>query len=290
VSTNANQFGAAGSVLTLKSGALFTNLTFYGQDVFVNGVKRMNISPGSGVWYFYNGSGGDNFGFDINGAYIWPSLLRIGEAASPISLVKDATATLQLGLDGSTKPATYTLKAADGTGTDKPGGDMVLAAGKSTGSGGPGSIWMSTAFPGGSGSSLNGYVTRNYIASAPSGMSDGSFSTLCIITLPVGAAMGIDLFATTYGVNGNDRIVNSDTLNFSAFNIAGTISSAISGYNITNTVASMNSMTTEFQVIDNADNTLSIRIKPIVGVSGWTINSMFQLRINSTATADVSVP
>lgn len=203
-----------------------------------------------------------------------------------LTLSRDSAATLQLGADAATTTA-QTLKAHDGSGTDKDGADLVLASGQGTGLANGGSFLVKTAPTSGSSSATkNNYITRQFIASGKRLVSDGSFTAIAVIS--VSDSIGIELFCTTYAVNGNDRIVNTDTLNISAFNIASTITAVVSGNNITNTVASANSMTTEFDVIDNADDTISIRVKPIIGISGWTVYSMYQFRINSTSPAEVT--
>ena len=74
-------------------------------------------------------------------------------------LFRDAAATLQLGADAATATA-QTLKAHDGSGTDKAGADLSINGGQGTGSGVGGTLNFKTAPAGSTGSSLNSYVTR----------------------------------------------------------------------------------------------------------------------------------
>jgi hypothetical protein len=75
-------------------------------------------------------------------------------------LNRDSAAVLQMGVD-AISPITQTLKAHDGSGTDKAGADLSINGGQGTGTGAGGTLNFKTAPAGGaSGSSANAYVTR----------------------------------------------------------------------------------------------------------------------------------
>jgi len=69
-----------------------------------------------------------------------------------LSLNNEAAAILQLGVDAAT-PIAQTLKAFDGSGTDKAGSNLIIAAGRGTGTGGGGSLLFQTGPASTSGSS-----------------------------------------------------------------------------------------------------------------------------------------
>lgn len=78
---------------------------------------------------------------------------------------RDSAASIQMGADAATA-TTQTIKAHDGSGTDKAGADFNISAGQGTGTGAGGTINFRTAPAGGaSSSSVNSYVTRMSIDS-----------------------------------------------------------------------------------------------------------------------------
>lgn len=123
----------------------------------------------------------ENLGFTIGGSYVmewdnfssrreiraskdysigWSSNASALAAVSDLLLIRDAAATLQMGADAATATA-QKLKAHDGSGTDKTGADMTIAAGIGTGTATGGSLYLQTGGVGAStGSSLNTLTNR----------------------------------------------------------------------------------------------------------------------------------
>lgn len=83
-----------------------------------------------------------------------------GSASPDLLLFRDAAAQLQLGAD-TASPVTQTLKAHDGSGTDKAGAKLVLAGGNGTGTAAGGEACLATTLAGGgSGSTQNTSADR----------------------------------------------------------------------------------------------------------------------------------
>lgn len=78
----------------------------------------------------------------------------VGSASYPINTVSIGEGVT------SASPAATTIQATSGSGADIAGGNLVLAAGRSTGSGAGGSLLLQTAPAGASSSTLNSLVTR----------------------------------------------------------------------------------------------------------------------------------
>lgn len=128
--------------------------------------------------------------------------------AKDLIMVRDATATLQIGVDAAS-PVAQTFKAHDGSGTDKTGASLTLAGGNGTGTGlGGALIFNTTPAAGGSGSSQNTSTERGRFTSP------GHF-VLTELTTDPGTG---DLAA-----NGAMALYNKNNKIVFAFNNAGTI-------------------------------------------------------------------
>ena len=91
---------------------------------------------------------------------IYQSRLAIGASADVI-IGNEAAAVLQLGQDVNGSAVPQTLKAHDGiTGTDIAGANLILAGGRGTGAGAPGSLIFQTATALGSGTTAQTLATR----------------------------------------------------------------------------------------------------------------------------------
>jgi hypothetical protein len=161
-------------------------------------------------WGFLNNNAGDSF--TVAGT------LGIGTAptARDLVLVRDAAATLQMGADAATATA-QKLKAHDGSGTDKTGADMTIAAGIGTGTASGGSLYLQTGGVGGaSGSSLN--TLTNRVTISPTGS----------VTIAAPSS-------------GNGLNVQGGTIAIDASTSGATRINAISGLQFGGTFASINS-------------------------------------------------
>jgi len=116
-----------------------------------NGYPRYAVSGAAkGGWFSVGGA--DTFfsvaGYDISGN--GDTLFR-REGASILQFNDDANAAI----------AAFTIKNADGiTGTDKAGGDFIVAAGRGTGAGAPGTLIFQTSAALGSGTTAQTLATR----------------------------------------------------------------------------------------------------------------------------------
>lgn len=114
------------------------------------------------------------FNFSKDVAFQWCNSGSSIYGTIDLVLGRDTTAVLQLGTDASTATA-QSVKAHDGSGTDKSGANLQIQGGQSTGTGTPGNVIIRTATAGSTGSSLNGYTTRMTVS--PSGVAIGANGT-----------------------------------------------------------------------------------------------------------------
>jgi hypothetical protein len=117
-----------------------------------NTTQLAELSMSSGVATLY----GDN------GVTLSSSLNYVTLAGFQVN--GESSSILQLGADAATATA-KTIKAHDGSGTDKTGADFNIAAGQGTGTGAGGTLNFRTAPAGSTGSSANSYATRMSIDS-----------------------------------------------------------------------------------------------------------------------------
>jgi hypothetical protein len=239
---------------------------------------------GANRFRFMNGV----FALGSGSAVAWSDNAETDAGTRDLFLYRDGTAALQLGADAATATP-QTIKAHDGSGSDKSAADMTIATGKSTGAGTGGNLKFKTSFPDAAGSSLNGYQTRYAFSPNRFSLSDAVASTIFSVdNLTSGKIVGIEVFITTYARNGNDAIVNNDVAVISAFNDGAGIVTSVSASNVTNSLATLNSMTTEITAIDNGGGGVGVQVKPTIGVSGWSIYCIYQARVNTDAFVDVN--
>lgn len=129
------------------------------------------LANASKPFYFVDGG-------NIIGVGVDPTNQRIGFSTSTSSTTmdtfigRDAAATLKLGINAASAIA-QTLKAHDGSGTDKAGANLTIAGGNGTGTGAGGVLnFNTTAVAGGSASTQNTSTTRFQIT-APGNLITG---------------------------------------------------------------------------------------------------------------------
>lgn len=100
-------------------------------------------------------------GFEVSNDGITFFSGTVNAGTADTRLYREAAATLQMGVDVNGSAVNQTFKAHDGiTGTDISGASLILAGGRGTGAGTPGSLIWQTATPLGSGTTAQTLVTR----------------------------------------------------------------------------------------------------------------------------------
>ena len=184
-----------------------------------------------------------------------------------------------------------TLKAYDGSGTDKDGASLTLAGGRNTGGGLGGAIIGKTSLYD-SGTTPGSYSTRAYAYAGQKAMTDSVDAGLCDITLPTGKFIGVDLFVTIAANDGfGGWSVTTTKMTISAYNDGGAITHAESTMNQSNAQSGPGTQTVSFYGDDAGSGVL--RIYGYFTSDGWSeppsnIRARWQIWINSDDAATVT--
>lgn len=165
-----------------------------------------------GGYILITGSGG----FHATGNGIMEFVDTAGTGFTSLSLgPDDATAN-----DG-------TLKGASGVGTDKDGGKIIVAGGKSTGTGRGGALVGQTSPSSTTGSSANSYSTRSYFSAKEAALTESSATLFANITVAASKAFGATVNCTLMANDASDFQVLRSVLDVSAVNKGGTATVAL---------------------------------------------------------------
>lgn len=235
------------------------------------------------------------FAFRTDGVYFLANSypLKFG-ASSDVIFGWDSAAVAQLGADAAS-PINQTLKACDGSGTDKNGASLTIEGGQGTGTGAGGDlIYMTSIYTNSSASTARAYTTRAYFRAKPTALTDATTNLLFTISLPAGCHVGGFIEATILATDGTEiKTHNSAGVSFSAANKSGTI-----GGNI----AESAQLETHYETVGNAmadtwtiqqsGSTVAILVTPTVGTvltTPTTYNCKWAITtINSNGPATVT--
>lgn len=199
-------------------------------------------------------------------------------------LNRDAAATLQLGDDAAT-PTAQVIKGPDGSGTDKTGGDMTFAGGKSTGTGRGGAVQLQTSPSATTGSSANTLQTRVYISAKDTALTDATATTVATFTLANSKYCGLKVSATSHADNGTDFQATSDFFSVGLVNKAGTVTVGTLSTVTTSTGASTGTLPTTWTVTASG-TTVSVKVSADTSfASPTTFGCKWRLEIDSDDTA-----
>jgi hypothetical protein len=221
--------------------------------------------------------------------------LSVGSTAPAVAdcfIGRETSATHQFGIDAAT-PTDQTLKAADGSGTDKNGAALTVVGGKSTGAGAGGALVAKTSLTGGGGSSsANNHSTRGYTYAAEKSLTDATATGILDVVIDSGKYLGGDLFITFVAKDGfGGWSVNTVRINVSAYNDAGTVNAAYSTQQSSVIHAATGTETITFTTSNPASGTL--RLSATFTSDSWAevptdIRAKWQFVVNSDSEAPVT--
>jgi hypothetical protein len=224
-------------------------------------------------------------------SFSWTDNASIATAGTrDLILQRDAAAALQLGADAATATA-QTLKAHDGSGTDKDGASLTLAGGKNTGGGTGGALITKTSLPG-SGASQGNLGTRHYAYAGHKGLTDSVAVNVFEVSVPTNKYASIDLLISFRANDGfGGWAVYTVKKNFTAYNDAGTISVGESSEQSSAATDGVGTATYTISGVGTGSNTA--RIQVTFTSDGWaetptSIYARWQLWINSDDIATVT--
>lgn len=216
--------------------------------------------------------------------------LGFGSASLPsdVFFTRDAAATAQMGADAAT-PTAQVLKGPDGSGTDKTGGDMTFAGGKSTGTGRGGAVKLQTSSSATStGSSANTLTDRLYISAKRVDLTESTATLVFNVAVASGKHVGLRVFATTDADNGTDFQSTTDGFTVAAVNKAGTVTTAISS-STTASAASSGTLTTTWTAVANGSG-VDLKNNAVSSLTQTTLATRWRVEIDSDDVAMAVTP
>jgi len=207
---------AHGTVLLGGSATMSASFLTYG------GSSRVGIDATSGKGIHI--ASGSMLGWTADAA-----LSTTASLTNDTLVRRRAAANPAWGLASATPVAYLHNLAADarsGTDTNVRGGTARIAPGVGTGSGGSGDLIAQTAPKGSSGTTANALVDRVYLYSIAKDLTDGSATGLFEVALPSGSHVGITVEATVNVENASDYQTRRVSMNLSAHNKGGTVTSS----------------------------------------------------------------
>jgi hypothetical protein len=288
-------------VRTEFAGALGYNATDATADNAANfGSDTYGMAMYSGGISLYKKSGGYAGHFVISGSGISFSGLALGSRALGFGATDDVTpgttlqygnalGTIQMGTNnaGAGAPQAYTLSGIIGSGSNKQGGDAIVAGGPSTGNVRAGNLRGQTTRAGGSGSSQNAAQDRLFISSAPVVLTESTATLVFNVALASGKYCGMRVMATTDADDGTNFQSVSETFSVAAVNKAGTVSTAISASAPTATVQSSGTLTTTWTAVANG-NGVDIKCSAVSSLTQTTLNTQWRVELDGDGTLAVT--
>ena len=214
--------------------------------------------------------------------------VRLGASGADVTLAGES-ATLQLGTDaGST--TTQTVKAADGSGTDTAGSDLVVAGGKNLGAGRGGAAIVQTGLTGSTGTTPATYATRSYASAKYVDLTEATATTLFTVTVGTGKHLGMQVVSTVCAGDGTDVQAQTSTITFSVVNKAGTITLGTVSQVDSAVAASAGTLTpVTYTIVDNGSGVLALKCNATSSLTQTTLRAKWMIdAINSDDAATVT--
>jgi hypothetical protein len=199
-------------------------------------------------------------------------------------ITRDAAATFQLGADAATA-ITQTFKAHDGLGTDKDGASIIIAGGKSTGTGRGGNFITYTSLTGTTSSSQNSYSTRLYQSAKEVALTESTATTIANVTVASGKYLGIEAICTVSSGDATDGQSRTSRVMIDAVNKSGTVTTAIT--QVDNNLAESagaSTLTVTYTAVANG-NSVDIKANAVSSLTQTYLNCKWEFRINSNDVA-----
>jgi hypothetical protein len=207
--------------------------------------------------------------------------------AAGIRLELESTSVLQFGADAATATA-QTIKAHDGSGTDKAGASLTINGGQSTGTGIGGALIKNTSLTGASSTNTaNSYSVREYIYAGETTLTEGAATGFVTIALPASKYAGVHVFLTTHADDATDFQATTDMFSVSAVAKGTNISSNVATPT-QSTIGSTGTLTTAITVTSTTNNTFTLNCNATSSLTQTTLKAKWQIRINSDAAATVT--
>jgi hypothetical protein len=232
----------------------------------------------TGVFTFANASFNSALTLNAGATISSGQILNVGSAL----LSGESSGVLQQGIDAST-PVTQAYKGPDGSGTNIAGGQLVIAPGRSTGTGFGGDAVVKTSNSGSSGSSLNSYQTRSFHSARSKALTESSATGFVSLAVASGKHVGAQLVCTVTANDGTNFQSLTSNLLVDAVNKAGTVTPTITTTS-NSTATSSGTLTCTYTAVASG-NTVEIRANAVSSLTQTTLTIEFSVpALNSDGT------
>lgn len=194
---------------------------------------------------------------------------RGSDAASPVSQI-DSVANVSSG-------------TTNGAGTIR-----YVHGSRGTGTGNGGSVAITTAPPGSSGTTQNTLAPRFQIYGGEKSLTESTATTVLNIALASGKYLGGCLTVTTCADDGTDFQSLSEVFSFSAINKGGTVTATIQGTpGSSTTAASAGTLTTTWTIAANG-NSVDIKNNAVSSLTQTNLKVTYQIHLNTNGTGVIT--
>lgn len=215
----------------------------------------------------------------------WTAATADPSPAKDLVLGREAAAVLQMGADAATA-TTQTLKAHDGTGTDKDGAILQISGGQSTGTARGGATSHRTSLSAAStGASVNSYSTRDYHSAKPVSLTESAATTFANISIASAGQAGARLICTVEASDGTDHQSLTSQVTVDGINKAGTLTATLTQSDNA-AAASAGTLTATYSVTAGT-NSIDIKCNAVSSLTQTTLRvkwSIVSLNSNGVAT------
>lgn len=258
-------------------------------NVLVNGSSVLSLTASGGLTTAAGAVVGGNS--SIQGSVSAASASSLGWT-SRLAMRSDSTTEVQLGADAGTA-SSFTLKAADGSGTSIKGSSLELGAGQPTGTNYSGDVLVKTYQPRTTSDTTKSTaaITRHEYLAAPFLLTDGAATELFFINLTTNKYVGGTIHYTIDANDGTNYQALSGMATFAAVNKAGTITCTIAEATHAAEVSALSSGTlTDAWSIADDTNDVKIMVNADTSLSGATVTIRYSILLNGNDASVVSPP
>lgn len=282
--TGPNQFAAGNSTNPIT--AMYIGAGVSADHVFTTATTSNTPSPNIQVSAFGNGT--TFVGDKITGPGIAPNtVITVINGGSNYSLNKTVTPQTNQQFQVILGSASINANGGEDGGSDNNigGTDLVVAGGKSTGTGIGGSVRLQTTFPGpASANTQNPLVDRFFVNGYQTALTDSTTNDLFQIALPTLTAVGGIIHYEIYATDGTDVQSYTGFVRFSAVNKAGTYTTTIddSGGGTGILAASAGTLTATWSISTGTPtDTATVQVSPASSITPTIYNITYTLTNNS---------
>lgn len=213
-----NQTVAVGGLSFTNQGANDSVAVGYNAGVSLNSASSIAIGSGANVI----ANAAQSIVMGRSAANTAANQFVAGSSSFPISNIFFGKGVV------NATPTAYTINGTGGTGSNIAGAAVVLAGGKSTGTGAGGNVALQTTPSSASSSTANTLVDRHIVVAQGKSLTSGAAASLFEIALPTLTMTGGVIHATILCTDGTDVQSLTNEVTFAAVNKAGTYTTQIS--------------------------------------------------------------